>query len=58
MAYRFTSKSSNLYVNLRCMKINEKDISIYVGGGITKNSNPLSEYTETSNKLNTMKRLL
>ncbi len=58
MAYRFTSKSSNLYVNLRCMKINEKDISIYVGGGITKNSNPLSEYTETSNKLNTMKKLL
>jgi isochorismate synthase len=58
LAYRFTTKSSNLYVNLRCMKINKKDISIYVGGGITKNSNPLSEYTETCNKLNTMKRLL
>lgn len=57
LAYRFTTKSSNLYVNLRCMKINKKDISIYVGGGITKNSNPLSEYTETCNKLNTMKRL-
>jgi len=57
LAYRFTTKSSNLYVNLRCMKIDNFKICIYVGGGVTKNSIPHDEFQETCNKLNTMKKL-
>ena len=57
MAYRFTTKSSNLYVNLRCMKIDNFKIWIFVGGGVIKDSVPLDEFQETCNKLNTMKKL-
>lgn len=57
-AYRFTTKSSSLFVNLRCMKINNASASIYVGGGITASSNAENEYVETCNKTNTMKMLI
>lgn len=49
---------SNLYVNLRCMEIAENQINIYVGCGITKDSNPEKEYIETANKAMTMKQIL
>ena len=58
MAYRFTTKSSNLYVNLRCMQVNDHTVTIYVGGGVTASSNALHEYEETCNKTNTMKKVL
>ena len=46
--------SFNLYVNLRCMNIlNDKSI-IYVGGGITKDSDPETEWEETLLKSRTM----
>lgn len=48
----------DLYVNLRCMKIEEKTISIFVGGGITKDSIPLNEWQETVAKATTMKNVL
>ena len=57
-AYRFTSKSSSLFVNLRCMQINKALTTIYVGGGITASSNAENEYVETCNKANTMKKLI
>lgn len=57
-AYRFTSKSSSLFVNLRCMKLNKALATIYVGGGITASSNAGNEYIETCNKTNTMKKLI
>jgi len=57
-AYRFTSKSSSLFVNLRCMQLNKALATIYVGGGITANSNAENEYVETFNKTNTMKKLI
>lgn len=57
-AYRFTSKSSSLFVNLRCMQLNKALATIYVGGGITASSNAENEYVETSNKANTMKKLI
>jgi len=53
-AYNFTVKTSNLFVNLRCMEVQENAISIYVGGGITAQSNAQSEYQETVNKAQTM----
>jgi len=58
MAYRFTTKSSSLYVNLRCMQVNDTTVTIYAGGGVTANSNALHEYEETCNKTSTMKKVL
>jgi len=57
-AYRFTTKSSSLFVNLRCMQLNKTLATIYVGGGITASSNAENEYEETCNKTNTMKKLI
>ena len=51
-------KTSSLYVNLRCMKIENNTASIFVGGGITKDSNPQQEFLETVAKSNTMKNIL
>jgi isochorismate synthase len=42
----------NLFVNLRCMKIDNSDTYIYIGGGITKDSIPENEWSETANKAN------
>ena len=51
-------ESSHLYVNLRCMGIADQTASIYVGGGITKESNPKKEWEETVSKSKTMRRVL
>ncbi len=57
-AYRFNSVSSNLYVNLRCMKLLNKKAYIYVGGGVTAKSNSNVEFLETCNKSQTMKKVI
>lgn len=57
-AYRITTKSSDLYVNLRCMELKNDTVKIYVGGGITASSNPEKEFIETCNKTKTMKKLI
>ncbi len=57
-AYNFTKKQSAIFVNLRCMKINKDSISLYIGGGITKDSNPEKEYQETIVKATTIKKIL
>ncbi len=49
---------SNLFVNLRCMKIDEKKVTLFVGGGITLASKPLDEWLETQNKLVTMLQVM
>jgi isochorismate synthase len=51
-------KSTSLFVNLRCMKIEQNKVSIFVGGGITKDSNAEKEWEETVSKSKTMKRVL
>ena len=51
-------QKTNLFVNLRCMKIENNIASIYVGGGITKDSNPKNEWEETVSKSKTMKYVL
>lgn len=50
--------SSDLFVNLRCMKIEDKTAHIFIGCGITKDSNPEREWEESVNKSMTMKRVL
>lgn len=49
---------TDFYVNLRCMNIDRNTIYIYVGGGITKDSNAESEWQETVNKAQTMLAVL
>jgi len=50
--------SSELFVNLRCMEIKNNTAFVFVGGGITKDSNPKSEWQETVAKTKTMKKVL
>jgi len=56
----FTSghPKTDLFVNLRCMKISGNTAHLYIGCGITKDSNPEKEFTETVNKSITMRRVL
>ena len=52
------AKKSALFVNLRCMEIKDNQAVIYVGGGITKESNALKEWEETVSKSTVMKAVL
>ena len=51
-------KQSDLFVNLRCLEVAENTVNIYVGCGITKDSNPEKEFIETEHKSMTMKNIL
>jgi isochorismate synthase len=51
-------QKSDLFVNLRCMKIKDKQAHLYMGCGITKDSNPEKEWKESVNKSITMKSVL
>ncbi len=57
-AYAITKKSTQLYVNLRCMQIKSHQALIYVGGGITKSSDAVSEWEETVSKSLVIKNVL
>lgn len=50
--------SSRLFVNLRCMQLDDQRSYLYVGGGITKESVAKLEWEETCNKLQTMLQVL
>ena len=49
---------TNLYVNLRCMQIQENQILLYIGGGITAASIAEKEWEETVFKAEVIKRIL
>ena len=51
-------KNSHLFVNLRCVQLKDSKALLYVGGGITDESNPESEWNETVSKAETMKNVL
>ncbi|QIE58068.1 chorismate-binding protein [Rasiella rasia] len=51
-------RHSKLFVNLRCMAINDSEATLYAGGGITIDSNPEAEWDETHNKLQTIAKVL
>ena len=53
-----THQKSDLFVNLRCMNIEDNFVNIYIGCGITKDSIPENEFFETVNKSKTMKFVL
>ena len=57
-AYAVTKNSTQLYVNLRCMQIKDNQAIIYVGGGITENSDTESEWQETISKSLVIKSIL
>lgn len=57
-AYGSVVRRSSLFVNLRCLKLKEGQARLYVGGGITADSNPSLEWEETENKSHTMKSVL
>lgn len=46
--------SCNLFVNLRCARINPNEIQLFVGGGITDKSIPKDEFLETEIKSQTL----
>lgn len=50
--------TSDLYVNLRCLQIKGHSANLYVGGGITEDSNPINEWEETVSKSEVIKRVL
>ena len=50
--------SSALYVNLRCMKYADNKVTVYVGCGITAQSDPEMEWQETIDKCQTMFKIL
>ena len=54
----FRTLQTDLFVNLRCMKIIKNKATLFVGCGITKDSNPVDEYMETVNKSMTMKKII
>tara|TARA_B100000809_G_C15100172_1_gene516592 strand:+ start:629 stop:1762 length:1134 start_codon:yes stop_codon:yes gene_type:complete len=57
-AYSTVKITSQLFVNLRCMQIKDEQALIYVGGGITKDSQPKLEWEETVNKTKTILDIL
>ncbi|WP_196889404.1 isochorismate synthase [Aureivirga sp. CE67] len=52
------NENTDLYVNLRCMEIDNNIAKIYVGGGITDGSVPELEWKETVNKSRTMLKVV
>ncbi len=50
--------ASDLFVNLRCMQIENNQAHLYMGCGITKDSIPEKEWNESVNKSMTMKQVL
>jgi len=52
------TNDSHLFVNLRCMEVKNEYAEIYVGGGITKESDPEKEWEETVAKSNIMLKAL
>ena len=52
------NQKTDLYVNLRCVEFHENVANIYVGGGITAESDPEKEWIETVSKTETIKKIL
>lgn len=49
---------TDLFVNLRCMEIQDSQAHLFMGCGITKDSIPEKEWEESCNKSMTMKKIL
>lgn len=49
---------THLFVNLRCMQVLNGYVALYLGGGLTANSNPHAEWEETELKAKTLLQIL
>lgn len=49
---------TDLYVNLRCMKIESRQLKLFAGGGLLASSTLETEWKETEEKLKTMRGIL
>ncbi len=49
---------SHLYVNLRCVNIKNKKLTLYAGGGLLEESDLKEEFLETERKMDVMRRVL
>lgn len=47
--------STDLFVNLRCMKVEDKNVRLFAGAGITEDSIAHREFEETEMKMNVLK---
>ena len=54
----FNKDKASLFVNLRCMKLKGTRADLFVGGGVTEDSEAILELEETQAKTSTMKRVL
>ena len=55
----FSKKTqADLFVNLRCAKHENKTYTLYVGAGITADSDPQKEFVETQRKAQTLRKSL
>ena len=48
---------TDLFVNLRCMKVLKNKVALFVGGGLTNKSTPEKEWEETILKAQTLMKL-
>ena len=48
---------TSLYVSLRCMRFEGRNLWLYAGGGLLADSNEEDEWNETEAKMETMRRL-
>lgn len=49
---------TDLYVNLRCMNMQDKKLTLYAGGGLLASSELKDEFQETEKKMQTMKNII
>ncbi|WP_229321144.1 chorismate-binding protein [Larkinella knui] len=52
--YRTEGPETHLFVNLRCMKLEGQEGTLYAGAGLTEDSSPAKEWRETELKCDTM----
>ena len=53
-AYKLMKTETELFVNLRCLRLKENSATLFVGGGVTKDSVPELEWEETVAKSRTI----
>ncbi len=51
-------EATDLFVNLRCLKVHDDQLALYAGGGLTIDSDPEKEWEETGLKANTLLSIL
>jgi len=54
----YDSEKADIYVNLRCMRVASNQLYLYLGGGLTKDSELMNEWRETEHKAKTLLNLI